>query len=156
MYVRNIYLVFGVINLISFLAIMIFFLFFVKPGHQEIGLLLIFQLVGILLLSICQRRRSKLRKQGIHVLERKPVEIIIQYLLSLVNNVLCAATINMILSSILFPIEEKNYWYVGGGVLSGIFFIAIAVFALISSFFDDANDALNFLTRQRDKSKACD
>ncbi len=121
---------------------MIFFLFFVKPGHQEIGLLLIFQLAWVRLLLICQRRRTKLSKQGIHVLKRKPGEIIIQYPLNPSHNVLCGATINMILSSKLLSIEEKNYWHVGGGVLGGIFFLAITVF-------DDLNDALNFLTRRR-------
>ncbi len=156
MYIRNIYLVFGVINLISFLAIAIFFLFFVKPGHQEIGLLLLFQLAGISLHSICQSRRRKLKKQGIRVLERKPGEIILDYLLNLLNFAICGAMFNELLFSFMNYIQERSYWGIGCAVLAGFFFLAMAVLLIISGFFDDENDMLKFLARRLGKRKASD
>jgi len=156
MYVRNIYLVFGVINLISFLSIMIFFLFFVKPGHQEIGLLIVFQLVTLSFTSIYKRRRRKLGKQGIRVLERKPGELILNYLLILLSDAICGAMFNELLYFLFFYIKRSDYFGIVGNALVGLFFLALAVLLVISGFFDNDSDMLNFLTRQRDKHKACD
>ncbi len=149
MYVKNIYLVIGVINLISFLAILIFFLLYIKTDDENYMWLLIPQFAISCCVSAFKSRRLKLKKQGIYILERKPGELIILFLLGLLTNIILAAIINDTLSRFLQSIAESNYGDLVNNLILIIFLIAGTIFMVAVQFFEDANEMLNFLKRRR-------
>lgn len=79
MYIRNIYKVYGLLNLSFFLAIM-FYTLFIKESAilPESGNLFLIGFIPAMFARNYAEKRAKLRKQGVTVLERKPLEIFLR------------------------------------------------------------------------------
>ena len=150
MYVRDVYKVLGVFNLISFLAVTIFFLFIREPaGNHKSGPMFAVWIIALSMIAIFEERRAKLKKQGINVLERKPAEIVLRYVFFLICYAMYGAIANECLFAMKRYLAEADYWGVGNSILVILMFLSFSVFTVIASFFDDINEFLNFFKRRR-------
>jgi len=136
MYIKNIYKIFGWMNLISFLLIFTYYIFLKEPGIQSIFMLLVFQGVALTLSIGLQNRRKNLKKQGINVLERSPKEMVYQYAANLLTYGIAGAIINesWYFARLYFDMDIFNAI---GNILMGLFFLGLALTMVIVSFFED-------------------
>ncbi|MBM7541944.1 MerR family transcriptional regulator [Amphibacillus cookii] len=154
MYLRNIYRIFGTINLISFVMIIFYFLLIREHVPQNIGMLLMFQSALVALSIGLQHRRSSLKKQGIHILERKPKEIIFQYLSNLFTYGLSGAIINEMLYFVRLYVGDGQLFLAFGNMGLGLFFLLLSAFIVVLSFFEDDFDlSVNTFNKRITKSE---
>ncbi|MBS4539442.1 MerR family transcriptional regulator [Clostridium sp. D2Q-11] len=145
MYLQNIYKVFGWINLISFVMMFLYFIVLREHGIQRIGILVILQSVVIVISVELQKRRSKLKKQGVHVLERKPREMVFQYLANLISYGVSGAIINEGLFFARMHLKDGDYFTVSGNILMGFMFLGLSVGMVFLSFLEDDLDISTIL-----------
>ncbi len=154
MYLRNIYRIFGTINLISFVMIIFYFLLIREHVPQNIGMLVVLQSALVTLSIGLQHRRSSLKKQGIHILERKPKEIIFQYLSNLFTYGLSGAIINETLYFVRLYVGDDQLFLALGNLGLGLFFLLLSVIIVILSFFEDDFDlSVNIFNKRNTKSE---
>lgn len=147
-YIRNINKVFGLFNLIAFLAITIYFLFFKAKTVQTGSVsLFILWILSLSLLSIYEERRGKLRKQGVVVLERKVGEMVLRYAVFIGCYIMSGAIANECLNAIKWYIAEADYWMIGNSILVILIFMSVCVIGVIASFFDDTLELINFFKK---------
>jgi DNA-binding transcriptional MerR regulator len=153
MYIRNIYKVFGLLNLIAFLAIMFYSLFIKEPSPiPESGNLFLIGILPAMFMRSYEEKRVKLRKQGVTVLERKPLEIFLRFVVFLYFYVTFSLMVSEFLYAIPRYISEKDYYLFVISILGLLMILAICTLGVIASFFEDTHAFLNFLARRRRSS----
>lgn len=154
MYIRNINKVFGLFNLFAFLAILFFFLFIKEPAQgPEIGpLYWIGMIISAMLMGRYEEKRAKLKSQGVTVLERKPIEIFIRALALLYFYVIFSLMASEFLYAIPRYISEKDYYLLVCSILGLLMMLTICAIGVIASFFEYAQDILDFIARRRRSS----
>lgn len=147
MLIKNVYLLLGVISLISFVLIFIYFIFLREHGHNNTGWLLLALCVVLIFYSKIEGDRKKLKAQGVQDLERKPKEILLRYLLILIIFVMNGAWVNDSLAAVNMYREMGESFNVIENIGMGI---AISLFSLgvaLLSFFEDTGDVVRLFKK---------
>lgn len=153
MYIRNVNKVFGVLNLIVFLAILFYILFIKEPAQSpESGTLFVISLIPVMLIGRYEEKRAKLKRQGVTVLERKPIEIFLRALAYLSFYVTGIIMSSEFLYAMQRYISEKAYLNLAIASLALLIFLVLGVFAVITGFFEDTDDIMNYFARRRRSS----
>ncbi len=153
MYIRNINKAFGIFNLIAFLAILFYSLFIKEPSLSPVnGNLFLIVIISAMLMGSYEEKRARFKKQGVTVLERKPIEIFLRALAFLFFYVTFSLMASEFLYAIQRYISEKDYLNVANSILGLLMMLTICAFAVFASFFEDTNDILNFFARRRRSS----
>ncbi|NLT12067.1 MAG: MerR family transcriptional regulator [Clostridiaceae bacterium] len=153
MYIRNVNKVFGVLNLIVFLAILFYILFIKEPAQSpESGTLFVIGLIPVMLIGRYEEKRAKLKRQGVTVLERKPIEIFLRALAYLSFYVTGIIMSSEFLYAMQRYISEKAYLNLAIASLALLIFLVLGVFAVITGFFEDTDDIMNYFARRRRSS----
>ncbi len=156
MYIRNVYTLLGVFNLIAFLGIMTVCILFLPATALSMISLMPYYLVAVSLVAAFQSRRMMLKKKGIHLLERKPGEIIAEYIQNILCYLMCGSMIHETINSIPRIILEADYGMLLYAGLVGLFFFALGVTLVFASFFYDMKDFWNYVGRRFRSGKAGD
>lgn len=141
MHTKNHLIVFGLLNLLSFIAI---YIFFSINAHYFVSSNNILWFVVIQSLFVVgyswyqQNRKKKVKAEGILLLEKKPLELTIHFFMNIFTYILSA---RMFIEGIYFAKKyvewEMNYSGAIGNVFLALLMSSIGVLMLISSFFPD-------------------
>lgn len=140
MLIKNVYLVFGVISLISFMLIFTYFIFLKEPAHHDLGLLIVAQCVVIGFYTKLLGDRKKLKAEGLQDLERKPKEMLYRFLVILLTFGMAGAMVNECIYGAKMYLDLGKSFNVFGNIGLGIGFILFSLVVVFISFFEEFED----------------
>ncbi|MCD8510102.1 MAG: MerR family transcriptional regulator [Bacillus sp. (in: Bacteria)] len=149
-YIRNNNLMFGLVNVVAFLAIYIFFFSRIEAIGESTGNLLPILLVqgatAAVWIIVQERRKKRTRAAGILMMEVKPSERILQFAVHCFTYMLSA---RMCVEGFYFAGKYLEWGesisLVIGNVVLGLFMSTIGIFMLIISFLDTNKEVEDYL-----------
>ncbi|MDG5790016.1 MerR family transcriptional regulator [Evansella sp. AB-P1] len=141
MYIRHNNLLFGLINLVAFIGIYIYFFSNINSISYSSGsfltLLSVQGIACVWLMSYQQKRKKKARNEGILLMEIKPLERLVQFIVFILTYVLTA---RMCVEGFYFAQRYlewgEDYFLVIGNITLGLFMSFLGILILIASFID--------------------
>lgn len=150
MYIQCNNFMYGIINLLVFIGVYLYFLLGVRQPFLQFysGFFIMMQccLVAVSTNHV-NRRRNKAREKGILLLERKPLDFILPFLASTASYILAAG---MMRENIYFVRQyllkwQGDWFQIVGNIGMAIFFTGMAFFMVIFSFMDSGRESGEFL-----------
>lgn len=131
MFLQNIYCIFGWLNMVSFVLIVGALILFRNLGITNIHRYILAQSLLIMFSLILYERRRKVRTTH---LERKPLEVISQYVVNLSSYVLTGLILNDSIFYMRYFFQAGNYIRLGMNAMLGLSFLVASLIIVVFSF----------------------
>jgi len=137
-YIKNNNLLFGIMNLIVFICVYtVVFMNHIKFSYSMIYIIVIQCAFVSILLSITEKRKKRANSMEILLLERKPIEVFVQLVISSFVYVSSAVMLSEgIYYAKMFYFEwHGNSLRIMVNILMGVFFAILGIVVLVLSFY---------------------